>query len=41
MISSRFEGTWPAQIDLLQGALDVLVLTALSRGPKHGHAVAR
>jgi PadR family transcriptional regulator, regulatory protein PadR len=29
------------QIDLLQGTLDVLILKALSWGPKHGHAVAR
>lgn len=28
-------------LDLLQGTLDVLVLKALSWGPKHGHAVAR
>ena len=28
-------------IGLLQGTLDVLVLKALSWGPKHGHAVAR
>ena len=28
-------------IDLLQGTLDVLVLKALSWGPRHGHAVAR
>jgi len=28
-------------IDLLQGTLDVLILKALSWGPKHGHAVAR
>lgn len=28
-------------VDLLQGTLDVLVLKALSWGPKHGHAVAR
>jgi transcriptional regulator len=28
-------------LDLLQGTLDVLVLRALSRGPKHGYAVAR
>lgn len=27
--------------DLLQGTLDVLVLKALSWGPKHGHGVAR
>src|SRR5262245_32786783 len=31
----------PAQLDLLQGTLDVLVLKALSWGPQHGHAVAR
>ena len=31
----------PANVDLLQGTLDVLVLKALSWGPKHGHAVAR
>ena len=30
-----------AQLDLLQGTLDVLVLKALSWGPRHGHAVAR
>lgn len=28
-------------VDLLQGTLDVLVLKALSWGPRHGHAVAR
>jgi len=28
-------------IDLLQGTLDVLVLKALSWGPRHGHGVAR
>jgi PadR family transcriptional regulator, regulatory protein PadR len=28
-------------LDLLQGTLDVLVLRALSWGPKHGYAVAR
>ena len=28
-------------IDLLQGTLEVLILKALSWGPKHGHAVAR
>lgn len=28
-------------LELLQGTLDVLVLKALSWGPKHGHAVAR
>ena len=30
-----------ASTDLLQGTLDVLVLKALSWGPRHGHAVAR
>lgn len=30
-----------SQLDLLQGTLDVLVLRALSWGPKHGYAVAR
>ncbi len=29
------------ELDLLQGTLDVLVLRALSWGPKHGYAVAR
>ena len=29
------------QLGLLQGTLDVLVLKALSWGPRHGHAVAR
>lgn len=28
-------------VDLLQGTLDVLVLKALSWGPRHGHAVAK
>ena len=28
-------------VDMLQGTLDVLVLKALSGGPKHGHGVAR
>src|SRR5881394_4408468 len=31
----------PVPLDLLQGTLDVLVLRALSWGPKHGYAVAR
>src|SRR5829696_348361 len=31
----------PAELDLLQGTLDVLVLRALSFGPMHGYAVAR
>ena len=30
-----------AELDLLQGTLDVLVLRALSRGRMHGYAVAR
>ncbi len=29
-----------AALDLLQGTLDVLVLKALSWGPRHGHAIA-
>ena len=29
------------ELDLLQGALDVLVLQALSHGPQHGYAIAR
>ena len=29
-----------AELDLLQGTLDVLVLKSLSFGPRHGHAVA-
>ena len=29
------------ELDLLQGTLDVLVLRALTWGPKHGYAVAR
>ena len=27
--------------DILRGTLDLLILAALSRGPKHGYAVAR
>lgn len=30
-----------AELDLLQGTLDVLVLRALSRGRMHGYAIAR
>ncbi len=30
-----------ANLDLLQGTLDVLVLKALSRGARHGYAVAQ
>jgi transcriptional regulator len=30
-----------SQTDLLQGSLDVLILKALSWGPRHGYAVAR
>lgn len=29
------------QADLLQGSLDVLILKALSWGPRHGYAIAR
>jgi transcriptional regulator len=29
------------ELDLLQGTLDVLVLKALTWGPRHGYAVAR
>ncbi|MDQ6830034.1 MAG: PadR family transcriptional regulator [Gemmatimonadota bacterium] len=31
----------PSDLELLQGTLDVLVLKALARGPRHGYAVAR
>jgi PadR family transcriptional regulator PadR len=31
----------PSSIGVLQGTLDVLILKALSWGPRHGHAVAR
>ena len=31
----------PADLELLQGTLDVLVLKALTWGPRHGYAVAR
>jgi PadR family transcriptional regulator PadR len=30
-----------AELELLQGTLDVLVLKALTWGPRHGYAVAR
>lgn len=30
-----------ADLDLLQGTLDVLVLKTLSWGPRHGYAIAR
>ena len=30
-----------ADLDLLQGTLDVLVLKTLTWGPRHGYAVAR
>ncbi|MEZ4413495.1 MAG: PadR family transcriptional regulator [Gemmatimonadales bacterium] len=29
------------ELDLLQGTLDVLVLRALSHGPRHGYAIAQ
>ncbi len=31
----------PADLELLQGTLDVLILKALTWGPRHGYAVAR
>ncbi|HUF25791.1 MAG TPA: PadR family transcriptional regulator [Gemmatimonadaceae bacterium] len=31
----------PADLELLQGTLDILVLKTLSWGPRHGYAVAR
>jgi transcriptional regulator len=31
----------PADLDLLQGTLDVLILKALAWEPRHGYAVAR
>jgi PadR family transcriptional regulator, regulatory protein PadR len=31
----------PADLDLLKGTLDVLVLKTLSWGPRHGYAVSR
>jgi PadR family transcriptional regulator, regulatory protein PadR len=30
-----------SRVDVLQGTLDVLVLKALTWGPRHGHGVAR
>ena len=31
----------PAELQLLQGTLDVLVLKTLNWGPRHGYAIAR
>jgi PadR family transcriptional regulator PadR len=31
----------PADLELLQGTLDILVLKTLTWGPRHGYAVAR
>ena len=31
----------PAQVDLLQGTLDLLILRTLLTGPAHGHAIAK
>jgi transcriptional regulator len=31
----------PADLELIQGTLDVLILKALTWGPRHGYAVAR
>jgi transcriptional regulator len=43
--NAMFPGTVPgnrvADLELLQGTLDVLVLKTLSWGPRHGYAVAR
>ena len=36
-----FAAVLAADLDLLQGTLDVLVLKTLSWGPRHGYAVAR
>src|SRR6476646_10240693 len=45
LIQSTFEAMLSTmttrELELLQGTLDVLVLRALSWGPKHGYAVAR
>ncbi len=43
LFPSTFDGSdvVPANIDLLQGTLDLLVLKTLSWGPAHGYAVAR
>jgi transcriptional regulator len=30
-----------AELDLLQGTLDILILQALSHGPRHGYDIAR
>jgi transcriptional regulator len=38
---STIEEIMTPPIDLLQGTLDVLILKALSWGPRHGHAVSR
>src|SRR4051812_30131889 len=31
----------PARVELLQGALDLLILRTLMTGPSHGHAIAK
>jgi transcriptional regulator len=41
MHTSSVDGSRMAQLDLLQGTADLLILKALSWGPAHGYAVAR
>jgi PadR family transcriptional regulator, regulatory protein PadR len=40
-LNSSWERVADADLDLLQGTLDLLVLKALAWGPMHGYAVAR
>lgn len=44
ILPSNTQGTHPmptADLDLLQGTLDLLILKTLTWGPRHGYAVAR